>query len=492
MSGGFLKLPRVRVFWGDINLTAYTGGKGAPEVFTAKGDKGAPLVYDIRTSLASEGEGPTAEFKWDPTGPGFAVYEWFLSQEKYVQGKISIEFFYAGGKKIVMFYKWSGQTINYGNDMSVTVKLQSELAGLVNSNQRNTAQAYDEKKGAKLTDVLDKTTKQFGLEKNENILTYNEYTEKLMKDVKLLTVYGNDQTYGAAISNLTKQAGLQTTANNIGNSGLVSFAPYSWKGEKGQEQIKNGATDIGAGEAPEAKERYGYLLGPSIINSTTRTYNWKPPQQDNSPTPSSQTRAERPRDEETGQFITYQEAARRQTAKKTSSPLGTANARPNPGVQNKDNPNGPDRQNALNAEKSQDLTFDTFMCPLLVGLKPNDIVFIPSLKGDVIEDWIVQNVDYSQSNGAVNISVKATRTFGVKETMNEKMTKKFLEFAKKQKLVGPDATLEAWDSYAWGLPGGESTPAAADPTKTSNNSVLQQQAQELRDMQEASRRRQAI
>jgi hypothetical protein len=453
MSGGFLKLPRVRVLWGDINLTAYTGGGGAPEVFTNEKEKGGPIIYDVRTSLAAESEGPTAEFKWDPTGPGFAAYEWFLSQEKYLQERISIEFFYARGKKIVMFYKWSGQTINYGNDMSVTVKLQSELAGLVNANLRNTAQAYDEKKGAPLTDVLDKTTQQFGLEKNENILTYNQYSEKLMKDVKLLTVYGNDQTYGTAVSNLTKQAGLQTTANNIGNSGLVTFAPYSWKGKGEQEEIKNGVTDIAAGSAPDPKVRYGYLLGPSMINSTTRTFNWKPPQQDSSSGPSTQSKTERPRDERTGQFITYQEAARREAAKKTSAPLGTTLARPNPGVQNKENPDGPDRQIASNNEKSQDLSFDTFMCPALVGLKPNDIVFIPSLRGDFIEDWIVQNVDYSQNNGNVSISVKATRTFGVKETMNEKMTKKFLDFAKEKKLVGEGATLDAWDSYAWGLPG---------------------------------------
>ena len=102
MSGGFLKSPRVRVFWGDINLSSYDGpDKGAPEVFTLDSEKGGPIVYDVRTSLASEGEGPTAELKWDPTGPGYAAYEWFLSQEKYVQGKFSIEFFYPRGKKIV-------------------------------------------------------------------------------------------------------------------------------------------------------------------------------------------------------------------------------------------------------------------------------------------------------------------------------------------------------------------------------------------------------
>lgn len=452
MSGGFLKSPRVRVFWGDINLSSYDGpNKGAPEVFTLDSEKGGPIVYDVRTSLASEGEGPTAELKWDPTGPGYAAYEWFLSQEKYVQGKFSIEFFYPRGKKIVMFYRWSGQTINYGNDMSITVKLQSELAGLINSNQRNTAQAYDEKKGAELPEVLNKATQQHGLEKVEGILKYNPFVEEQMKKVLLHTVYANDQTYGAAVSNLAKQAGMQATANNVGGSGVIIFSPYS---AEPPQEILNGATDIPAGEAPIPEERYGYLLGPSTINSMTRRYQWKPPQQDNAQTPSSQARTERPRDEKTGKFISYQEAAKKEASKKTSSPIGTANARPNPGVQNTENPDAPGRQIALNQEKGTELSFDTFLCPVLVGLKPNDIVFIPSLKGnDTLEDWIVQNIDYTQSNGEVNISVRATRTFGVTETMNKDMAKKFLDFAKQKKLVGSGATLEAWDAYAWGLPG---------------------------------------
>ena len=458
-NGGFLLSPRVRVLWGDINLSAYDGSsKGAPEVFKSDTERGGPIVFDVRTELASEGEGPTAEFKWDPTGPGYAAYEWFLSQPKYVQSQISIEFFYPGGKKIVMFYKWSGQTINYGNDMSITVKLQSELAGLINANQRNTAQAYDEKKGASAITVFDKTTKQFGLDSKKDIIAYNKYAKEQLEKVKYQSIYGTDQVFASAVSNLAKQSGHSVQANNIGKSNLIVFPPYSYKEKSSEDQeVLNAATDIGAGQAPDPKIRYGYLLGPGIINSVSRQYNWKPPQQSNSNTPSTQPKAARPRDEKTGKFISAAEKAYRDqqaAAAKTSSPLGTANARPTPGIQNKDNPYGPDRQNALNAEKSAEITFETLMCPLLTGIKPNDVVFIPSFKGDYIEDWIVQNVSYTQNNGNVSVSVKGTRTFGVKNTMNETASKKFLALAKSNGLVGPNAQLDAWDAYAWSLPGG--------------------------------------
>jgi hypothetical protein len=95
---------------------------------------------------------------------------------------------------------------------------------------------------------------------------------------------------------------------------------------------------------------------------------------------------------------------------------------------------------------------DTLMCPILVGVKPHDILYVPSLTGKYIEDWIVQSVGYSQNNGQVNINLRATRELGLGKPMNEAAAKEFTDFAKSQGLVGPNATLEAWEKYAWDLP----------------------------------------
>jgi hypothetical protein len=119
-------------------------------------------------------------------------------------------------------------------------------------------------------------------------------------------------------------------------------------------------------------------------------------------------------------------------------------------VASKENPNGPDRQNALNQEKGSELNFSTLMCPLLVGLKPHDILYIPSLKGGFIEDWIVQSVGYSSQNGSVEVSVQATRVLGLGVPMNKTEGEKFLTRATSLGLVGTNASLDAWDLYAWG------------------------------------------
>jgi hypothetical protein len=448
MSGGYLLSPRVRVLWGNINLSAYNGTLGFPQ--------GSPLVYDVEVELQAEGEGPTGSFKWDPTGLGMEVYESFVLDKAQMETTITVEFFYPRGKKITFFFVWSGQSISYGNDMVITVKLQTKLSGLVNANQRNVAQAYDEKKGATPVSFLDRLTKQFGLEGNSKLIDYNEYSLQHLEKVKLSNMYGNDMTFGNAVGQITKQTGDQAFAHNIQGEGVVILPPYSYKNKGGTDQpVFNGATSISAGQSPDPKKRYGYVVGPSIFNTIQREANWKPPQQSNNNLPGTQAFA---RDAK-GRFTSAtqnppsnQQTATQKSSTKTSSPLGTANGRANPGVQNKDNPEGPTRQNALNDEKATTLQMDTLMCPLLVGIKPHDIVFVPNFTGSFMEDWIVQSVGYSQNNGQINVNIRATRIFANSSPMNKTAYDEFVAFAKSRNLIGPTATSEAWDLYAWGLP----------------------------------------
>jgi hypothetical protein len=443
-TGGYLLSPRVRVLWGDINLSAYNGTLGFP--------KGTPLIYDVEIDLQAEGEGPTGSFKWDPTGPGMEVYEFFVTNKEYMEKYITVEFFYPQRKRVPFFFVWAGQSINYGNDMTITVKLQSKLSGLVNANQRNVAQAYNEKKGATPIASIDRAQTQYGL---SNVIDYNDYTLQHLKTVKFENVYANDSTFGSIVGQIAKQTGDQTYPSNIGKESIILMPPYSIKTGGKEQEVLNGATDIKVGQAPDPKKRYGYIIGPAIFNTVQRDSTWKPPQQSNDNTPGSQPFARDPKKDPT---TTAQnppsnpQTSTQTSTKKTSSPQGTANARPNPGVRNKENPLGPNRQNALNDEKSAKLQMDTLMCPVLVGIKPHDILFIPSLTGNFMEDWIVQSVGYSQNNGQINVNISATRIFGNASPMNKAAYDKFLAFAKSKGLVGANANLEAWDLYAWGQP----------------------------------------
>jgi hypothetical protein len=444
-----LRIPRARVFWGDINLTSYTGGGGAPEVFTTEGERGAPIIYDISVTINAEGEGPVGEFKWDPTGPGFAAYEFFVTSEEYMKKTITVEFFYPDGKKIVFIFVYAGQSINYGNNMEVTVKLVSELAGLINANVRSTAQANDEDKGSTFLDSMKRTQKQYGLEDSKGLLKFSDQAERYANKATLISAYGSDSTFGANVANTAKQMGASTFASNIGEASVIIFAPYSYKGSK-DEVID--ASSLQAGQSPDPTKRYGYILGPSIIDTLTRTAIWKPPQQDNTKTPSSQLLTQKPKkDKDNIQKPTSnpQEKSGTTAAKPTTSPLGVTVNSASSNIQALNNPEAPDRQNALNQEKAADLQMSTFLCPVLVGIKPYDIVFVPSLSGNPIEDWIVDSVSYTQSNGKIMVAINATRVIGTGAPMQKAPAEKFKALAESKKLIGPNASLESWDKYAW-------------------------------------------
>jgi hypothetical protein len=100
------------------------------------------------------------------------------------------------------------------------------------------------------------------------------------------------------------------------------------------------------------------------------------------------------------------------------------------------------------------MTFQTLLCPALVGIKPYDVVYVPSLTGKYIEDWIVESVSYDQNDGNISVSVQGTREYGLGTPMDKKNADKFEAYAKGQGLIGPNATLEAWDRYAWVTPFG--------------------------------------
>jgi hypothetical protein len=117
-----------------------------------------------------------------------------------------------------------------------------------------------------------------------------------------------------------------------------------------------------------------------------------------------------------------------------------------------ENPNGPQKQALNKEEEGVKLQAQLFMCPAIVGIKPQDVVYIPSLKtgSTQIEDYKVLSVSYSQQGATVGVSIEASRTFGLSKPMYPEEAKKFIEKANSLQ------TLNNWENFAWrerlGLP----------------------------------------
>lgn len=113
------------------------------------------------------------------------------------------------------------------------------------------------------------------------------------------------------------------------------------------------------------------------------------------------------------------------------------------------------------------------MVPYLVGIKPRDLIAIPSLKvadDPFIEDWVVQTVTYTQSDeGAVTVSVSGMRPYTGGENILDEDT---LKTVKEQ--IKSLTTTTAWHSFYWNF--AEPSNAASSSSAAPSNSAAAQPA----------------
>jgi hypothetical protein len=387
--------------------------------------------------------------KWNPTGPAYEVYEELVTSSQDTVIEVVFGYGAYNGPKISFGFNYSGTEITYGADMSIEVALSCRLAA-------NTANG----RSSMSIDQTDGTFKDKGKDALETLNAINNgYTdarkpiwtpcaEKDAKEVKVKQVQFKDQTNGSVNLNAQKELGNKVLLSNIGSDGeQIIFAPYTWEAEKQCGGVL--MPDI----EPDPKKRYGYIIGPGIITSFTRKMEYAQESTDKTGTaggtkvpPKPKKPKPTPATTDTGMTPEEERSSKPNdnSVQNASSPSNTN------GIQYSENPNGPQKQRLLNEEEGVKMNATIFMCPAVTGVKPEDIVFVPSLKGDVIEDYKVSSVTYAQSGGVVSVSIQGSRTYSLNQPMYPEAAKPFLEKAKSL------TTLDAWEKFAWkerlGLP----------------------------------------
>ena len=439
-----LIIPRCEVVWGEVNLMNYSFDGSTTELTNQ------PLVYAVRVSLQDSGQTPTGSMRWNPTGAAFKVYENLL--ETSINKTITVRYYYLNGRSITFSFVWSGQTEIYGKEMSLEVKLASELDGLVNANIKSTAQASDQ--GSSPLTNLSQLNYTFGVDKYD-LVKITPQTQENLKTTKVLSNYSEGTNYLDSVKNLFEQTGSLVMASNIVSLGgvkklsanCVVLGPYL-SDSKTVEELP------AQSQFPDPSVRYGYFLGPGIINTITKTSEWQPPQKTQTSLDSTQAKVQAPDPGTQGQPTPTtpqsQQAAAAAQSQNRSGAGNTANSRARPGVRLKENQDGEKRKIEIQQERGSKLSTSLFMCPALTGIKPSDIIFIPNYSGTYMEDWLVNGIEYSQTDGGVEISVQASRQYGLGNLMNKKLGEEWLRKAKAKNLVGTTGTLEGWHVYAWG------------------------------------------
>lgn len=438
-----LTIPRVMVVWGPYDLTKY--------------------VYDVRVSLDEQGQTPTGSMKWRPDPAGYADYETLI--EAYREWSIMVTFYYIEGKFITFEFYWGGQSEVYGKEMEITVKLVSLLDGLVNANFYASVQTAVGEKGISFAEAASQMLKQFGLaglvDSRGQPMDLLRYTKKAREDTNNATVkfnYNDGATFMDAVQNLVKDNGNNVFFNNIGSPNAVVYTPYTWEYE-GTNGVASGYETVDAITAgwdlitnPDPTLRYGYIIGPGIIQSFTRTYEWQPPQKSQEITAMMNRKAEERKEAKRQKSL--QDKKKEQSAQNATAPSGVYQSKTTGNIKSENNESGPRKQDIFTKERSAKLSLSTLMCPALTGIKPLDIIFIPSYSGKYIEDWIVSSVEYQQNDKGVDLSIQATRPYGQGKPMSDVNSDRFSGFAMNFGLTGngvkgKEDVLRNWTNFAW-------------------------------------------
>jgi len=431
-----LIIPRVEVYWGPVNLTS---PQKTPEFYSevANLETLGPLVYDARVSLEDQGQTPSGSLKWNPSGLGFSLYEKFLTQ--YIQHSIVINFYYVGGKNITFEFYWGGQSDNYGKEMELGIKLVTLLDGLINANMYSTVQADAQEKGMSHRDSVSNLGKQFGVDA-QNLI---KYTPTALDDSTKSIVkmnYTDGSNFMDSVQNLVKNNGNMVFFNNMGGAGAVVYSPYNWEVKKGS--LPQDGAKIPKGKTPDPTIRYIYAVAPGIIQSLSRTYEWQPPQKSQELSSMLGRKPQIPDSSSNPKTKAVPDSQAKTGKKKAKAPEGIHSSPNTPNIRSDNNENGPLKLMLFTEERTAKLSMTTFMCPVLTGMKPLDIILIKNYYGDYVEDWIVSSVEYQQTQGGVELSIQASRKFGVGVPMAQEPITSFFS---SQKLK----TLEDWEAYAW-------------------------------------------
>jgi hypothetical protein len=400
--------------------------------------------------------------KWNPSGRAFSVYE-KLIKENYNK-TITVRFYYLTGKSITFAFVWAGQVENYGQDMSIEVKLASELDGLILPNIKSIAQADD--KGVSIKSAVAELEKFYGVD-GFNLIRYYPGVEKDLEKPLIKSNYSEGSSFSAAIENVAEQNGNLVFMHNIKQSdgsntgtGMVFYPPYTWEGStySGGDIKPNPNAPISVTfpdpklQYPDPTVRYGFFLGPAIIDTITKTSEWSPPQKTQTYTINPQQKVQPKKDSDRSlpapSAVDTSEKENRALSSTTGGASGTSGSAARPNMRMEGNEEGEKKKLILQEERTARLSASLFMCPALTGIKPCDILFLPNFTGTYIEDWIVTSVEYEQSNGGVNLNIQAARKFAMGDLMHESNGKLFKEIGTGV-FYGEGATLEKWVSYAW-------------------------------------------
>lgn len=362
---------------------------------------------------------PACSITFSGSPKGYAAYRRCI--EEFIEDPILITIGYPNGSWLTTQYYYTGASLGSGKSPVIEVTGSAKQKTFLSSFY--TGQYVD----STLASLPEKLQGAAGVPKEP--LSFTTVGREISQNVK---VKGNvTGTIGSISARQLAAAGVikdnTPTAQPNGKPVITAPAAMAAKVNKDQPQEPQSARN-----SILQSETYGYIIGPGLIEDFSRSINWGPGDSENSTlTPLSGFNAKPA-----------------SSPNNPKAPQGTRGKSPLETITETNNPQlNIEAKVAMERQDKAQCDGDFFMVPQLVGIKPRDVIFIPSMSLDYLEEWVLSQVSYSFEGGGCKIGVTGYR-FDLGATQKLVSTETYNRFLNKLKSL---RTIRDWESYYWRL-----------------------------------------
>lgn len=424
---GTLTQAYVNVMWGGNNLSAFDDGTGELQC----------LAQHVAIRLNKGESAPECTFEISPNPIGFSLFQKLKAEA--LSEPFIVTIGYVDGSSFTNAFRFAGMDMTTGHDPKLEITGVSVIKGCWTDNKISYTMEepitlaefpafLQEKAGACAADL-------------KPIFVGAAATEAAAIEVK---ANQTQRTPHTILMDTLRPHGMDLQVGDTAFSGelIISYTPN----KDGETEEDKPVTQDGTQPAAPA-QRMVYVLGPGLMENFTRSQSFKLGQTETSRAASTTST----QSNETEQEEVVQPGSAPQETAATQETTTATKGKSNPSTAETGivTPSGVDKEarQAFSSMLTSKCKCNVLMVPYLVGIKPRDILVVPSLAGpgSFVEDWEVEDVSYKQNEvGGVFVDISGTRPFTGEEPFLDSAT-----LSEVQGICAGLTTPALWNRFYW-------------------------------------------
>ena len=430
MTKGTLTQAFTTLTWGGETLHAQQVGDFVENV-----------AQEVSVNLNKGESAPTADFSITPNPAGMALFQKLKKESLDKPFVVTYGYLNSKSKAGPWSFRFAGLELTTGHQPRLRISGVSTVKGAWTDNKIS----YTMEQEMPLTAFPDFLKEKCGEGCKDMNFVWKGKAEQVAAEIM---VKGNQvgRTPMTILTDVLRPHGIQVQVSDNAFQGemVLSYSPI----KEGELEIDKPTVNSGGVESKPAT-RTVFIIGPGLMTSITRTQKFNM----GSSSTEFAASANSPNVAQTSQTnVPVPQSAGPQTSTaESSNTTGGTSGQDNPGSANTGSTKAPaddtDATVAVGQGITTEVSFSVLMVPYMVGIKPRDLIAIPSLKGpgDYIEDWEVTDVKYSMNNtGGVSISISGQRPYTGEQTLLDSASLESVKSTVKS-LVTP----AQWNKFYW-------------------------------------------